>query len=55
MRVCCVSLISEHEHDLRPDVASQAALWDKWKDPKTGKNLYSFTILTTEATQDFGG
>jgi putative SOS response-associated peptidase YedK len=30
-------------------ISSTRRLWDYWRDPADGKELYSFTIITTEA------
>jgi putative SOS response-associated peptidase YedK len=32
-------------------IFSMAGLYDIWKDPKTGREIYSYTIITTEANE----
>jgi len=41
------------EADKRP-LLLLAGLFDRWTDPKTGKVLFTFTVLTTEPTQNLG-
>lgn len=33
---------------------SMAGLWEKWHDPKTGKDLYTFTLITLDASPLIG-
>jgi putative SOS response-associated peptidase YedK len=37
-----------------PPLLYMAGLWDSWTDPETKKRLYTFCVLTTEATKEFG-
>jgi putative SOS response-associated peptidase YedK len=39
--------LPEHSHAF-------AGLYDVWKDPKTGKEIYSYTMITTEPTELVG-